>query len=69
MGRTKWVKQVEVFLLQLLDLYVAITFAIIGNVRAMSGSAKGGQEESPDCLCLREYDHRVPIFRNIPGKA
>ena len=33
-------KQVEVFLLQLLDLYVAIPFAIIGNVRAMSGSAE-----------------------------
>ena len=29
MGQRKWVKQVEVFLLQLLDLYVAILFALL----------------------------------------
>ena len=28
MGRRKWVKQAEVFLLQLLDIYVAIPFAV-----------------------------------------
>ena len=37
--------------------------------RNKPGSDKGAEEESPDYLCLREYNHRVPMFRDSPAKA